>query len=229
VAADAHLARLADGCATLGLAVPDLAAGRRMMVAALAKAPHGRVAVRLTLTAGSGGRGLERPAALRPRMFAMAAPAPAPQGPARLATSAVRRNEGSPTSRLKTLAYLDNVLARREAVAAGADEALMLNGAGEVACASAANLFWIDQGRLLTPRLACGVLAGVVRAQVLAAGARLGVETQEVRAGRDALRAADGVFLTSSLIGVRAACRLDGEDLPAHRLVEALAQAVNGP
>lgn len=221
----AHLDRMAAGCAVLGLPPLDRSRAERLIAEALAAAPP-RAAVRLTLTAGSGGRGLERPAAPQVRMVATAAPAPRPQSPARLATATVRRNDASPAARLKTLSYLDNVLARREAQAAGADEALMLNTGGELACAAAANLFWISKDRLFTPDLACGVLAGTMRARVLAAAQDLGVEVQEARSGREVLASAQAVFLTNALIGVRPVGSLDGAALPSHPLAERLASAV---
>lgn len=227
-APDPHLARLAAGCDALGLPTPDPVRALDVMARALDEAGlnQGRAAVRLTLTAGSGGRGLDRPQRLAPRMFATAAPSPRPATPARLALAQVRRNAASPASRLKTLAYLDNVLARREAQAAGADEALMLNTDGELACAAAANLFWIREGRLHTPALECGVLAGIMRAAVIAEAGRLGVEVVEDRAGAEVLAAADAVFLTNSLIGVRPAASLDGRLLGASPLVGRLSEAV---
>ncbi|EJL37024.1 branched-chain amino acid aminotransferase/4-amino-4-deoxychorismate lyase, partial [Caulobacter sp. AP07] len=74
---DAHLARLAAGCQTLGLPAPDLEEAARLCRAAPGEAglESGRAAVRLTLTAGSGGRGLERPAAPVVRLVARAAAA----------------------------------------------------------------------------------------------------------------------------------------------------------
>jgi branched-subunit amino acid aminotransferase/4-amino-4-deoxychorismate lyase len=220
-AIDAHIERMVRGCAVLGLPAPE---ADRLRAAALAVLDERgltgeRAAVRLTWTAGSGGRGLERPAAPQPRLLAQAAPAPLAMGPARLATVAIRRNAASPTSRLKTLAYLDNVLARREAVAAGADEALMLNTDGEIAGAAAANLFWSVGGRLHTPALACGVLDGIMRGQVLAAAARLGVETVEARARMESLAGAEAVFLTNSLIGLRPVAAIDGRAIPGHTLI----------
>ena len=204
---EAHLARMVAGCAVLGLPAPDPGQAEALMRRALTDAglTHGRAAVRLTYTAGSGGRGLDRPQAPQPRLFATAGAAAVAAGPARLMISTVARNEGSPASRLKTLAYLDNVLARREALAADADEAVMLNGRGEIACAAAANLFWIAQGRVFTPSLACGVLDGIVRRAVMAA-----VTVQEAAVGAEALAGAQAVFLTNSLIGVREAASLDG-------------------
>ena len=159
------------------------------------------------------------------RLIATAAPAPAPQDPADLITSTVRRNDLSPASRLKTLSYLDNVLARREARAAGADEALMLNNQGHLACASAGNLFWLEGQALSTPALDCGVLAGLARGRVMAAAEGLGLETREVRAGLEALAGASAVFLTNSLTGVRPLVWLDGRDLGDDPRVAALAAA----
>ncbi len=225
---DAHARRLIAGCAVLGLPVPDAADLRRAADAVLAERglTAERAAVRLTWTAGSGGRGLERPESPAPRLIAQASPASAPAGPATLVTAEIRRNATSPASRLKTLAYLDNVLARRAAVIAGADEALMLNTEDEIAGGAASNVFWIAGDRLFTPALACGVLDGVMRGRVLRAAAALGVEAVEARAGAEALLAAEAAFLTNSLIGLRAVSAIDGRALGTHPLVLRLAQAV---
>jgi branched-chain amino acid aminotransferase/4-amino-4-deoxychorismate lyase len=137
--------------------------------------------------------------------------------------STVRRNALSPSARLKSLGYLENVLARREAEAAGADEALMLDAAGHAACASAANLFWIADGRLHTPALSCGVLDGVMRAQVIAAA-----PVAEVSADLDALLQAEAAFLTSSLIGIRRIAVLAGKPLGPHPVIDRLSAALAG-
>jgi branched-subunit amino acid aminotransferase/4-amino-4-deoxychorismate lyase len=212
----AHLARLTAGCGALGLPQPDGPAALRLCEGAVTDAGLSRAAVRLTLTAGSGGRGLDRPAQAQLRLFATASASPAPIGPVALVTVGVRRNEHSPASRLKTLSYLDNVLARREA---GGAEALMLNTAGEVACAAAANLFWVRDGRLLTPALGCGVLDGIMRGLVIARARSAGIVVEEVRVGRDALDMAEGLFLTNSLIGARTVSMLDGRPVAQSPLV----------
>jgi branched-chain amino acid aminotransferase/4-amino-4-deoxychorismate lyase len=215
---DAHLDRMAGGCAVLGLPFDRAEAEglcRRMVPAT------GRVALRLTLTGGSGGRGLDRPADLTPQLFARVAAVAPVTTPARAIVSSVRRNEGSPASRLKTLSYVDSVLARTEAVAAGADEAVMLNNRGHVVCGAAANLFWVASGRLFTPALDCGVLPGITRARLLAAQA-----VEEVAVGAEALERAEAVFLTNSLIGVRPVSRLGDRAFDAHPLVERLRSAL---
>lgn len=222
---DEHLARMTAGCAVLGLPAPDPDQAARLCDAAIDSAGLGqsRAAVRLTLTAGSGGRGLDRPADPAPRLFATAALSEKPVGPVRLVTATVRRNAQSPASRLKTLSYLDNVLARREA---GGDEALMLNTAGEVACAAAANLFWIAGGVLHTPALACGVLDGVFRRWVIGAAKAQDIGLREVQAPRADLDAAEGMFLTNSLIGVRAVSALDGRAVADHPMTGQIAAAL---
>jgi branched-chain amino acid aminotransferase/4-amino-4-deoxychorismate lyase len=205
-----HMARLRNGCEALGLPVPAADACEARAFAALDAAGlrNGRAAVRLTWSAGPGGRGLDRPADPAPQLVAGAAPLADGGADVALATVAIRRNPTSPAARHKTLAYLDNVLARREARASGADEALMLSTAGDLACAAAANLFWIREERLFTPALECGVLGGTVRAALLAdAGA------VEIVAKPEALAGAGAVFLTNSLIGLQPVRAVDGIDV----------------
>ena len=220
----AHVDRLAAGCVTLGLPTPDPAVLLEAAFKALHEADLGqaRAALRLTWTAGSGGRGLDRPDPLQPRLIAQVALAPVASGPARLALAAIRRNESSPTSRLKTLAYLDNILARREARAEGADEALMLNTQDDIAGCAAANIFWIERDRLLTPALECGALDGIVRGEVLKVAAGVGLTPEEVCTSLEALAEAKTAFITSSLVGVRPVTWLDGRTLESDERVAAL-------
>ncbi|HLY80157.1 MAG TPA: aminotransferase class IV, partial [Caulobacteraceae bacterium] len=228
VLAEPHARRMAEGAAVLGLPAPEVAAFAECALAAVRDAglEQARAAVRVTLTAGSGGRGLDRPADLAPRLFATAAAAAKPSTPASLVVAQTRRNQASPVSRFKTLAYLDNVLARREAAAAGADEALMLNTRGEVACAAAANLFWLRGKVLCTPAPECGCLDGVMARQVVQGAAALAIEVQQVRDGPEAVAAAEAILLTNSLIGVRLAYLVGSGRPGPNPVVERLAEAV---
>ena len=223
-----HVARLAAGCEVVGLPAPDTEVLRRAAEAALAERglQSGRAAVRLTWTAGSGGRGVERADPPQPRLVVQAFPAPEWREPARLVTATVRRNEGSPASRLKTLSYMDSVLARREALAAGAEEAVMLNNRGEVACATVANLFWFEGERLMTPALSCGVLDGTMRRRVMSAATGLGLEVVEAAVQGESLAELGGLFLTNSLIGLRPVASLDGRAVEPNALTARLAEAV---
>jgi branched-chain amino acid aminotransferase/4-amino-4-deoxychorismate lyase len=223
---EAHLDRMAAGCAVLGLPAPDPTQAEALMRRAVAPLGGARAAVRLSLTAGSGGRGLDRPPAPALRLFATAATSPKPTTPARLVLSQVRRNDGSPASRLKSLSYLDNVLARREALAAGADEAVMLNTRGELACCGAANLYWIAEGRLWTPALDCGVLAGIVRGELMAGAQAAGIEVAVARTGPEALARAEAILISNSLIGVRQVSSFGDRTLAPHAMAERLCDLI---
>ncbi len=208
---DAHLARLFAGAEVLELPVP--VAGRALadaMAEVIAANGLAEGSLRLTLTRGPGPRGLVPPERPRPTLLITWAPLAPPLPPARLVTAAVtRRNERSPLSRLKTLNYLDAVLARQEAARRGADDAVLLNTAGRVAEATAANLFAVVDGALLTPPVEDGALPGLRRAEVIE---RLGAEVRPI--GPTELARATEVFLTTSL-GTRAVVSLDGRQVGA--------------
>lgn len=224
---DDHAERLERGCRVLRLPPPDRAELLAAAETALATAGSPkRAAIRLNWSAGPGDRGLDPPTEPRPRLTASASALGAAPGPARLVTAQVRRNDRSPVSRLKSLSYLDNVIARAEAREAGADEALMLNTAGEVTCAAAANVFWVRHEEVFTPDLDCGALDGIMRRQVLAACHELGVPVQEVYANPGRIGWTP-MFLTNSLVGVRQVASLDGRDLPDSKLITSIAKAVS--
>ena len=129
-------------------------------------------------------------------------------------TASVRRNEHSPTASIKHMSYLDNVIALNEAASRGAAEALMLNTAGNIAEASAANVFAIDSsGTLVTPALTEGALPGVTRRAVIELAAGLDVGVHETILSLERLAEADEAFLTNSLIGVCPLVALDGQPI----------------
>ncbi len=224
----AHATRMIRGAHVLGLPAPAHEAFVAAATAAVQKQglATGLAWVRVTYTAGAGGRGLDRAPGLRPRLFAAAGSHRRPSSPARLHIASVRRNDASPASRLKTLAYLDNVLARREAHAAGADEAVMLNTRGQVACAAAANIAWVEDGVFWTPELDAGRLDGLMLSAVLEAAAGLRIETRQVATPARALERAEAIFLTSSLIGLRSAWLADERQAREHPIGDALRRAV---
>jgi branched-chain amino acid aminotransferase/4-amino-4-deoxychorismate lyase len=102
----------------------------------------------------------------------------------------------------------------------------MLNTAGEIACAEAANVFWIRHDEVFTPSLECGVLDGIMRREVIAACHGLGLPVEEVFANPGRLAGAP-MFITNSLIGVRVVASLDGVPLPTSARVAVIARAVS--
>jgi len=128
----------------------------------------------------------------------------------RAVSSSVARNERSPLAGVKSLNYLEMVLARAEASDAGADEAMVLNTSGRVAEASSANVFTLINGRLVTPSLDEGCLPGIVRAEVLRIARASGQGCVEGELEPDDLVRAEEAFLTNSRIGVAALVEIDG-------------------
>lgn len=128
----------------------------------------------------------------------------------RVKLSGIRRNSQSPISRHKSISWLENVLARSEARAAGADDALLLNERGFVAECSASNIFLVTDGVLRTPSLESGILRGVTREVVLELAQALGIATVEGQVELRELLAAEEAFLTSSIIEVMPLTQLDG-------------------
>jgi branched-chain amino acid aminotransferase len=129
---------------------------------------------------------------------------------ARAVISGIPRNEHSPLARVKSLNYLDNVLARREAEARGVDDALLLNTAGDLACASAANLFLLLDGSLITPSVTSGALPGTLRELIaIELAPRVGLEVVERMVRPEDLQVADEVFLTNALMGIVSLTEVD--------------------
>lgn len=203
---DRHLARLAQGAAVLGFAVPyerDTIVGGIGMV--LVSSGGGDSVIRITLTRGPAPRGLLPPDSPQPTLMITAGPRPPPAGPAAaIIARSTRRNEMSPVSTIKSLNYLDNILARQEAADCGAHEAILLNTQGRVAGATIANVFAVIDGVVVTPPVAEGALPGIRRGLLLEQGRA--VEREISEAG---LWSASEIFLTNSL-GLRAVISLDG-------------------
>ncbi|MFN0193935.1 MAG: aminotransferase class IV [Aestuariivirga sp.] len=128
-----------------------------------------------------------------------------------LSTSSIRRNETAPSSRYKTLSYIDAIAAAREAARLGNEDALMLDSRGHVACSTICNIFVAKGRELATPSLDCGVLPGIVRRRVLDMASGIGFDMAERRIKPEELLSADSVFLTNSLRFVRPCHSIDGQ------------------
>lgn len=223
--ANMHLARMESAAQELGISF-DRQKIDDGIAAVLGNATDQHHALRVTLTRGSGGRGLPGNGAT-PSLLITAEPFdPALMFlPASLLTATVRRSTASPAARLKTLSYIDNIAAAREAAARAMDDALMLNTEGRVACTSIANIFMLKGTKLITPSRDQAILTGVMRQALLAAAHHLGLATEERPIKPAELLKADAVFLTNSLRFVRPVKSIDQQMLATAdlaRLVDAL-------
>jgi branched-chain amino acid aminotransferase len=196
-----HLRRLVASAEGLGLPAPDLDLVREATAAVCGDAgdalgPVGRL--RITYTAGTAPLGSDRGTSGQTLVVA-ASPATAWPSSTAIAVVPWPRNERSPVVGLKTTSYADNVVALAAAKALGAGEAVMGNTRGELCEGTGSNVFVVVGGRVLTPPLESGALAGITRELVLEwTGA------QEETLPLSVLQEADEVFLTSSTRDVMA-------------------------
>jgi branched-chain amino acid aminotransferase len=171
--------------------------------------------LRMTLSRGVGVRGYSPKGAENPTVVMSLHLAPSHEANSlprwKLITSSHRLPANEPLAQFKTCNKLAQILARAEADAAGADEALLLNTDGFVVEGASSNLFWIDGDTICTPPLASGILPGVTRAVVFELCRRLGVEIRETSMTVDQLRTVDGLFVSLSSYGVAEAVSLDNE------------------
>jgi branched-subunit amino acid aminotransferase/4-amino-4-deoxychorismate lyase len=190
-ALDEHLQRWQAGARLLQLPPPPDAEQLRPLVAeAVARSGLRAGALRLNWSAGSGGRGLDRPTPCAGRFWFSLHPHLPGHRPLRVVVSQqLRRQAGDPLGGCKTLAYTHAVVARLEARRRGADDALVRSSDGSLCCGSSANLLLADNGGgWLTPPLSSGCLPGIMRGRCLALGlAREAVLPAELPADRPAL------------------------------------------
>ena len=129
--------------------------------------------------------------------------------------SSLRRDSQSPLSRLKSTSYLANVIARREARAAGGDEGVVLNEKGCLAEGSTTNIFLVSQGVLVTPSLESGILPGITREAVLEIARCLNIAAAEREVELAELTQAEEAFVTSSLLEIMPLTSFDGRAIGA--------------
>lgn len=170
--------------------------------------------LRLTLSRGVGQRGYSPRGADSPNVVMTLHPAPSldPLQPSRwrLITSSLRVPANDPVASHKTCNKLYQVLARAEAEAQGADEALLLNTDGEVVEAASSNVFWLEGSVICTTPLASGALAGVTRSVVLELCPTLNLRSAEKPLKSAALRNMDAIFLTVTSLEIVEVVSLDG-------------------
>ena len=142
--------------------------------------------------------------------------------------SRIRRNTQTPVSAIKSLNYLDSLLARREAKLAGADEAILLNEQGFLAEASTSNIFLVSGDTLFTPSDDSGILPGITREAILEIACSSGMKTMVRKVALEDLHQADEAFVTNSLIEImpltRVSSRVIGSGIAGkitQRLMEA--------
>lgn len=122
-----------------------------------------------------------------------------------------RRNPFSPLSKLKTLNYLDNILAKMEAEERNVQEGLLLNVFGNLAGGTVSNLFVVKNRTLYTPTLNCGILNGITRERVIQLALKKNIQVKEKPLNPNQLYEAQEAFLTNSLMEIMPLIQVDGK------------------
>ena len=208
-----HFARLEAAAKELGIGF-DRDVLDDALAEVLDERPKAHQVLRVTLTRGSAARGLGANGGSPSLLITLDPFDPALMfRPVALSSTAIRRNPASLSCRLKTLSYIDNIAAAREAARHGMEDALMLNTRGHVACSTIANIFLVKGQTLVTPARDQGILTGVMRQALVHAAAHLGFTAEERAVKPSELRKADAVFLTNSLRFIRPVTALDGKPI----------------
>jgi branched-chain amino acid aminotransferase len=212
-----HLARLWDSARSICLEIPM--SMRDMTEAVLETIRQNGLRdgyIRLLVTRGVGNLGLNPTQCKYPSLIIIAATIALyhesfyRKGLAIITCATRRSNPAALNPAVKSLNYLNNVMARIEANLAGADEALMLNDAGNVAECTADNVFIIKRGQIFTPPITAGALRGITRGIVFEIAGELGIKISEADITRHDVFVADECFLTGTAAEIVPVVKADG-------------------
>jgi branched-chain amino acid aminotransferase len=215
-----HIDRLYESALAIRLQIPI---DKRAMTAAVEQtvAANGikEGYVRLVVTRGAGSLGLDIRKTSHPQVIVIADtislyPREVYEGGLKLVTASTIRNHSAALSpRIKSLNYLNNILAKIEGVDQGCEEALMLNHKGEVAECTGDNIFIVSRGILKTPSAESGILEGITRNAVIRLARDAKISVSECPLLRHDIYVADECFLTGTAAEVIAVVSLDGRQI----------------
>jgi branched-chain amino acid aminotransferase len=219
---DAHLDRLWASARAISLEIPlakETVAKAVIDTLAANKLVDGYV--RLLITRGAGSLGLDPNRTKNPQVIVIADtislyPQEFYERGLRIVTAATQRVHSAALSpRIKSLNYLNNIMAKLEGLQAGCVEALMLNHKGEVAECTGDNVFVVRSGKLLTPPPDAGILEGITRGAVMELAHAAGIDCREATLTRYDLYTSDECFLTGTAAEVIPVVEIDGRKVAA--------------
>ncbi len=215
-----HVTRLYESARSILLDIP-------MSQEAMAAATNETIAknglvdayIRLVVTRGAGALGLDPGRTSNPQVIIIADhialyPKELYENGLEIITAATIRNHPSALNpRIKSLNYLNNIMAKIEGLQAGCQEALMLNAQGEVAECTGDNIFILRNGTLLTPSINAGILEGITRNTVIELAEKAGIQVSQTSLSRHDIYTADECFLTGSAAEVIPVIKLDSRKI----------------
>ena len=219
-----HLDRLRESCRLIGL---DFSMSDNKWAGILGESLRRNelhdASVRVTISRGKGPLGIDPSLCPRPTMVMVTQPFhPYPQELKKegihLELVGIRRNPMLAQSpRIKSLSFLNNILAKQEALRLGGRDALMLNMEGYISECPTSNIFFVKNGILKTPSVDCGILEGVTREVVMMLAKEQGFPTQEGRYGAQEFFNADECFITNTSMEIMPVRRVGEQSLGSGR------------
>jgi len=213
---EAHVRRLYDSALGIRLAIPISQEEMAKAITDTLEANNLKDAyLRVVVTRGPGTLGLDPNRCPDPNVFIIADkialyPDELYERGLDIITAATMRNHPNAVNpRLKSLNYLNNILAKIEAIDAGTLEAVMLNHLGYVAECTGDNLFIVRDGTVYTPPTAAGILEGITRDEIIGIARQQGIEVRQENLTRQDLYVADECFLTGTAAEVVPVVRID--------------------
>ncbi len=197
---DRHLSRMGRGAEFLGIPFPGPERIEKLVEAAVSESGVSDAYVKICLLSGGSTHFHENPG--NSSLLIVLREFRPPKATIKAFVSTFSRSSSSPIMGIKSLNYLENIIARREAIRLGFDEAIFLNERGEISEGCSSNIFWLKEGVLFTPSLECGLLPGVIRGLVVELAVDLGIEVVEGRFDLTSLISAQVAFFSNSLVGV---------------------------
>lgn len=177
--------------------------------------------IRLVVTRGGGALGLDPFKCVNPQVIIITdhiALYPAEmyeKGLEIITASTIRNHPAALNARIKSLNYLNNIMAKAEGLQAGCVEALMLNHKGDVAECTGDNIFIVKNGVVATPSIDAGILAGITRNSIIDLAREQGIEVREMTLSRHDIFIADECFLTGSAAEVIPVIKVDSRPIGA--------------
>jgi len=221
--ASQHLDRLSESASRLAITIPNANRLEQLLYDTLKRNDLRNAILRLTITRGEGMEGsFDITPDLQPTLFISARPfdghpAESYQKGMTATIVTIRQGFAQEMSAFKSTSFLNRVLARQEAIRKGVSEAILLNAKGYLAEGSVSNLFWVRKGKLYTPSLSAGILAGVTRQIVLELAREAGISAREGCYRAEALLSADEAFLTNTGFELMPCTRVNERRLGAGR------------
>lgn len=204
-----HLARLQRSAKLIGLDIPIPEKDWPSLLSdAIARNSLSDAYLRITVSRGTGEIGLDPSLCPKPTVVVIAKPFQTypphlfTQGVSLITTSVHRNLATALSPQIKSLNFLNNILAKQEATKAGAFDGVMLNAEGRLTECTTSNIFFVQHGALCTPSVACGILDGITREVVLTLAREQGLKTEESAYTPEALRQAEECFLTNTTMEI---------------------------